>query len=149
MQNVLEQIPVGTVITLGTVDDTSGNLQNVTFISANDFHVIVSMGSNIIYVPTCKVTGVSANGAAAEIINNIILEPPVASTGECACCEDPVSRFLQNITSADIDVLGPAFNNLQNVTILQVGEGTVKIAIGANEVAILSICKIAQISNFS
>ncbi|WP_169506613.1 hypothetical protein [Paenibacillus lemnae] len=59
MQNILEQIPAGTRITLGTVDNTSGNLQNVDFESVSDYIAIVLEGANRIAVPVCKVTGIS------------------------------------------------------------------------------------------
>ncbi|MFS0782744.1 hypothetical protein [Bacillus sp. 1P06AnD] len=149
MQNILLQIPVGTTITLGTLDETSGNLQNVTLLGVADFRVTVQMGSMAIMVPICKVTGVAGNGAAAAIIDALVLQPPVDNTGECACCEDPVRRFLQTIATADIDVLGPAFNNIQNATIIGVGEGIVKVQAAGLSSAALSICQISQISDFT
>ncbi|MBD7908922.1 hypothetical protein [Sporosarcina gallistercoris] len=147
MQNVLMQIPSGTVVTLGTTDSTSGNLSNVTLQSVANYLVTVTQGSNVVVVPICKVTGVSGRNDAADIINDITLEPRKEGTGECACCEDPIGSYLSSISEADIDVIGPAFNNIQNATILEVGEGIVKVDAPGLEVAALSTCQISLITN--
>ncbi len=147
MQNVLLQIPTGKVVDLGTIDSTSGNLNNVELLSVSDYIVTVSQGTNTVAVPICKVTGVSGKGDVADIIDNVVLQSQQENTGECACCEDPVGRYLSTISIADIDVLGPAFNNIQNATILEVGEGIVKVQASGLEVAALSTCQITLITN--
>ncbi len=154
MRDVLAQLPAGTRITLGTVDMSSGNLMNVTLQSVMDFMVFVKQGANEIAVPICKVTGVagggnpSVAGTPANLIKNAVLQTPMDHSGECACCENPVRRFLERINEADIDVLGPAFNNIQNATILQVGEGIVIIQAQGLVVAAISTCYITLITNF-
>ena len=155
MRDVLAQLPAGTRITLGTLDSSSGNLQNVEIQSVADFMIFVKQGNNEITVPICKVTGVAGKGnpntvgSPAYLIKNVMLSFPIDHSGECACCEDPVRRFFQGINKADIDVLGPAFNNIQNASILQVGEGIVKIQAQGLEVAAISICQISLITNYS
>lgn len=147
MQNVLLQIPRGTVVTLGTTDSTSGNLSNVELLSVSDYMVTVTQGRNVVVVPICKVTGVSGKGDAGDIISEVLLQPQQENTGECACCEDPVGRYLSSVSQADIDVIGPAFNNIQNATILEVGEGIVKVEAPGLDVAALSTCQISLITN--
>lgn len=147
MQNVLSQIPIGIVVTLGTTDSTSANLSNVTLLSVLDYMVTVRQGSNEVVVPICKVTGVSVKMEDAAIIRNVDLQPQKVNTGECACCEDPVGRYLSTISKADIDVTGPPFNNIQNATILEVGEGIVKVEASGLAVAALSTCQITLITN--
>ena len=155
MRDVLAQLPVGTRITLGTLDASSGNLQNVDLQSVADFMIFVKKGNKEIAVPICKVTGVAGKGSPnvigtpAYLIKTVLLSYPKDDLGEGACCEDPVRRFLQGINKADIDVLGPAFNNIQNASILQVGEGIVKIQAQDLNVATISISQISLITNFN
>ncbi|WP_198530551.1 hypothetical protein [Bacillus sp. LL01] len=143
MQYVLEQL-IGRVVRIGTTDSSSGTYPSATILSVNDYIVIIRQGANTIALPICLVVGVQNT----QVQNIALLPPPLPGDGECSCCERPVREFFNEIMTADVDALGPAFNNLSNMEILETGLGIVKLR-DNNVFIALSICKVASILNFS
>ncbi|WP_113928053.1 hypothetical protein [Bacillus sp. P14.5] len=144
MENVLRQL-VGRTVSIGTIDNTNGQYNNAVINSVNDFIVTFRQGSAVIALPICLVVGVQA----PEVQTATLMPAPVGGRGgECDCCERPVREFFDEITEADVDVLGPAFNNLQNTIILETGEGIIKVR-DNNRFIALSLCKVSEIKNFS
>ena len=143
MQYVLEQL-IGRVVRIGTTDTSSGTYPSATILAVNDYIVTIRQGANTIALPICLVVGVQN----AQVRNVLLLPPPLSSEGKCDCCERPLRDFFNGITTADVDALGPAFNNLTNTQILETGEGIVKLQ-DNNAFIALSLCKVASIQNFS
>ncbi|ASF38921.1 hypothetical protein CEH05_07260 [Halobacillus halophilus] len=143
MQYVLEQL-IGRVVRIGTTDTSSGTYPSATILDVNDYIITIRQGANTIALPICLVVGVQN----AQVQNVLLLPPPLSNEGECDCCERPLRELFDGITTADVDALGQAFNNLSNTQILETGEGIVKLR-DNNAFIALSLCKVASVQNFS
>ncbi|RYI29505.1 hypothetical protein EVU96_10945 [Bacillus infantis] len=149
MQDILTQL-IGRTVRIGTTDTSSGDFPSAVIQSVNDFIAIIRQGANTYALPICHVTGVEGGIA----VRDLVLIPPNSDEGkgECFCCERPTREFFDSIISAaQVDTIGPAFNNVSNVTVLDTGVGIVKLRPtmgGSQNFYALSTCKIVSIRNF-
>ncbi len=149
MQDVLTQL-IGAVVRIGTIDNSSGSFPSATIIDVNDFIVVIRQGANTYALPICLVSGVEGGTRVRDLV--LISPTGDEGGGECFCCERPVREFFDSILSSDqVDMLGPAFNNINNVTVIETGLGIVKLRRtmgGSQNYYALSTCKVASIRNF-
>ncbi|MCX8002100.1 MAG: hypothetical protein N2661_05945 [Anoxybacillus mongoliensis] len=150
MKDVLAQLN-GKEVDIATLDQTGLGQGNNNFIVGtivNDLIVtgtIPGSGQNrrSAAFPICNVVGVRG-----DALKNIRL-PAIDET--CDCCERSITSFLQRIQgqTVDVDTLATGqFNNVQNVTVDDVGKGTVRLTT-TNKTWVVNSCFISGIFGFS
>lgn len=150
MKNVLAQLN-GKKVDIATLDQTGlgqGNNNFTVGTIENDFIVTGTIPVNgqnrrSAAFPICNVVGVKG-----DVLKTISL-PAIDET--CDCCERSITSFLQRIQgqTVDVDTLATEqFNNVQNVTVDDVGKGTVRLTKG-NDTWIVNSCFISGIFGFT
>ncbi|MFS1513970.1 hypothetical protein VQL36_16225 [Chengkuizengella sp. SCS-71B] len=130
MQCVLKQF-IGETVGI----ETPVSFEEVTIFDVKDFIVFTSAGDYAI----CNISSVFI-----EFPFSVELKPLKKSTGECACCEDPMANFLNSQIDQifDIEFIGEFGGTVGQI--LNVGEGIVLQDIGLDETLIISICTITR-----
>lgn len=149
LENVISQVialaEAGDSYTIGSLDQNTGGYNNAINLALAGDILTFNVGANRLAVPLCKVTGI-----AGPHVNEVELMPSVPSTGECACCEEPVTDFISGLASADWTVQGTIFDNIQNAPVVDFGEGIVIINAGGQlGYSAISTCQISEIQNFT
>ncbi|NDI33610.1 hypothetical protein [Chengkuizengella sediminis] len=133
MQCVLEQL-IDETLSIVTLSD--GNLVEVTINEVKDFLLFTSKGT----FPICQITVLFIEENASKLPK---LKPIRKSTGECACCEDPITNLLNNTFKGQVvDIKVRPNNNIINAPVFEVGEGIVNI----NNRIYISTCAITTVT---
>ncbi|NBI28167.1 hypothetical protein [Chengkuizengella marina] len=137
MQCVLEQL-VGEDVQIITLIRAS--LQPEPLFDVKDFIAFSEVGD----FPVCNISGVAY---PATLTNKLKLKSTQKNTGKCVCCENPITRRLNEMMRQEVEI--EFLFQLQPIvagTIFKVGEGIVLLDQGGSELDLaISTCSITRI----
>ncbi|MDP5277189.1 hypothetical protein [Chengkuizengella axinellae] len=128
MQCILQQLE-GDFVQIATTSRVGAAAPPIegTLNSANNFIAKTSAGS----VPICNITAVGIPFPESNDTPFDVNVKPIRNdkTGECSCCEDPVTNELNRLVGkgVDIEYIGDGTPFVDSVIIEKVGEGIVTV----------------------
>jgi hypothetical protein len=142
MKDVLRQIAAveGQTVVVETAAGALGaSISTNPFVE--EFLVRLDLGGGSFqFYPICQIVFVSP-----IIIPEIILEPIELSTGECRCCEDPITQFFAGQIGNSF-IIDTSARQLQG-QIVDVGEGIIRLLDSLNDTHFISACQIIEFQN--